>query len=58
MLASEGHLLPNQADRLRLLAPQRNRLAHGELQVTLSKPELMELAEILDGLIDLAAQTV
>jgi uncharacterized protein YutE (UPF0331/DUF86 family) len=51
VLASEGYLTPTEADKLRGLAAKRNRLIHGELQVSVSANELQDFASILETMI-------
>jgi len=50
VLASLGHLLPNEAEVLRSLAQRRNRLAHGQVNEPISHAEVMDFATILDNL--------
>jgi hypothetical protein len=44
MLAFEGYVTPSQADRIRPLMMQRNRLAHGELSI---RPASVEMAAFI-----------
>jgi hypothetical protein len=50
-LAREGHITPTEADHLRRLSDKRNKLIHGELQVRISRKEILEFAGILDTLL-------
>ena len=50
VLASEGHLTPNEADALRRLIDIRNKLIHGGLQTKPRKADLKTLVEILKRL--------
>ncbi len=52
ILAREGHITPTEADRLRQLSNKRNKLIHGELQVRVSKEEILAFARVLDTLLD------
>lgn len=50
VLASDGYLTPTEADNLRQLAEKRNKLVHGELNVRISKSNVIEMASILSML--------
>ena len=52
ILASGGYLTPTEADRLRALANVRNRFIHGELEMKITRGELMEMASVIDVLIE------
>lgn len=49
-LAESGHLTPDEADDVRALAVKRNALAHGNLQVHVTKEDMQRLGEVLDTL--------
>lgn len=51
VLAGEGFLEPSQADLLRTLANQRNRIIHGGLDTPVRKDELDAFSEIIRSLI-------
>lgn len=51
ILAREGHVTPTEADDLRRLSDKRNKLIHGELQVRVSKEEVLAFASLLDTLV-------
>lgn len=51
VLAQEGYLTPSEADKLREIGTKRNKLIHGELQVSISEKELLDFASILETLI-------
>jgi hypothetical protein len=51
ILAREGHVTPTEADHLRQLSDKRNKLVHGELQVRVSKNEILVFAGVLDTLV-------
>lgn len=55
-LGHEGYLMPKEADHLRLLAAKRNRVAHGDFDVRVSKAELKQLLAILDEMLKLTAE--
>jgi uncharacterized protein YutE (UPF0331/DUF86 family) len=50
LLASEGHLTPSEADRLRELAKARNAFIHGELDTRISEGEVRNFIAILTSL--------
>lgn len=52
ILAREGYVTPSEADLLRTLAEKRNRLIHGDLQVSVTAEEIKGFTEVLDSLID------
>lgn len=54
VMANEGVLTPDEATRLRLLVPFRNRLIHGELDAGIPADEVREFLSILRGLSTLA----
>lgn len=54
VLASEGDLLPTQADELRLLVSKRNSLIHGELETAITREDLAKFIAILEQLTLLA----
>lgn len=54
-LAREGYITPSDADLLRSLADKRNKLIHGDLQVSVTADEIKQFTEVLDGLIALSA---
>jgi uncharacterized protein YutE (UPF0331/DUF86 family) len=51
ILAREGHITPTEADRLRQLSDKRNKLIHGELEVRVSKEEILAFTGVLDTLV-------
>lgn len=48
MLAYEGHVSPTEADRLRPMIRQRNRLIHGELAVQLTSSEIDDFLDQIE----------
>jgi hypothetical protein len=54
-LAREGYITPSDADLLRSLAAKRNKLIHGDLQVSVTAEEINQLTSVLDELIALSA---
>lgn len=50
MLASEGHITPSEADLLRQSVAQRNRIAHGELDIKPERHDVVALLSIADTL--------
>lgn len=55
ILAREGYVTPSQADLLRSLADKRNRLIHGDLEVSVTTDEITQFTEMLDTIIGLGA---
>lgn len=53
VLAADGYITPNEADRLRQLAKVRNRLIHGELKVKIASREIKSLTAVLRTLLSL-----
>lgn len=51
VLANSGYVTPDEADLLRGLAGQRNRLIHGDLNVTVQSAEVASFSEILATLL-------
>lgn len=49
-LAESGHLTPEEADDVRALAIKRNALAHGNLQVYVTREDMQRLGEVLSTL--------
>ncbi len=54
VLASEGQLMPSEADSARQLITARNRLIHGDLEVEVTKEDIARLPAILRTLLSLA----
>lgn len=50
VLATEGHITPDEADALRKLAEMRNRFVHGELSVAMTRPQIESFVKILSSL--------
>jgi len=50
VLATDGYLLPTEADRLRYLAKIRNKLAHGELDLPIELADLETFNTVLQTL--------
>jgi len=50
VLATEGHITPDEADALRELADMRNRFVHGELSVAMTRPQIEPFVKILSSL--------
>jgi hypothetical protein len=50
ILASDGYVTPSAADRLRVLAEKRNKLAHGEFQVGITQAELSSFCALIESL--------
>jgi len=50
VLASEGYVTPSEADRLRVLAEMRNRLAHGSIDLEITKEDIEFFCGILESL--------
>lgn len=48
VLASDGYLMPSEADFLRVLAEKRNKLIHGELNIRISDQEISDFLSILN----------
>ena len=53
VLASNGHITPSEADRLRHLAETRNRLIHGSLQTEIAESDMKAFVEMLNTLLGL-----
>jgi REase_AHJR-like len=49
-LAESGHLTPDEADDVRALATKRNALAHGNLQVNVTRDDMKRFSEVLSTL--------
>ena len=52
VLATEGHITPDEGDVLRQIADMRNRFVHGELTVAISQPQVEAFVRILSSLAD------
>jgi REase_AHJR-like len=50
VLATEGHITPNEADHVRRLVDDRNRLVHGALDMSVSEADLKQFIEVLKTL--------
>ena len=57
VLASEGHVTPDEADVLRRLAEARNRLIHGNLGVRLEPKDLAQFVATIKTVIGLFEET-
>jgi uncharacterized protein YutE (UPF0331/DUF86 family) len=52
LLASAGYIVPSEADQLRRVANVRNRLVHGDLSIQPTRPEVEEIADTIEALIE------
>jgi hypothetical protein len=52
LLAAAGFIVPSEAEQLRRAADWRNRLVHGDLEIELAERQILDLAVIVEGLID------
>jgi hypothetical protein len=50
VLATEGHITPDEGDVLRQLAETRNRFIHGDLTITIGRPQIESFVRILSSL--------
>jgi hypothetical protein len=55
ILASDGYVTPDEADRLRRLSRTRNQVAHGRLDLTPSRDDVTLLIAITRSILELAA---
>jgi uncharacterized protein YutE (UPF0331/DUF86 family) len=58
VLAKEGHITPDEADRLRQVADTRNRFIHGELTTAANRSDVEAFMRILSSLADNAQAAV
>lgn len=56
VLASDGYVTPSEADRLRVLAKDRNKVIHGDLRQNIEPKNLIALIEVLEILQGLATE--
>jgi uncharacterized protein YutE (UPF0331/DUF86 family) len=50
VLATEGHITPDEGDVLRQLVDLRNRFIHGDLAITITQPQVDSFVRILSSL--------
>lgn len=53
LLAGAGFVAPSEAEQLRKAVQWRNRLVHGDLEIELAERQILNLAVIVEGLIDI-----
>jgi uncharacterized protein YutE (UPF0331/DUF86 family) len=51
-LASEGHVTPDEADRLRGISRTRNEVAHGRLDLTPSRDDVAQLIAMTRSILE------